>query len=156
MELCLDLDGMIIYLQIIDYHAHTQGNFISDNWCNCKLRILSDSWLDYNRQGELLLSHEVDELREEFHNLLNGNLHSIKEIGFTEPDFEFTLFPVEDMRENPAVLYCTPGCEFTDISVDWKIHFWNGGLTANYLSLTLNRKNLILFTDYLSAVTKSK
>ena len=115
-----------------------------------------EGWLDYSQEGELLLSCEVDMLRDEFNNLLNGNIHSVKEISFTEPDFEFVLFPVEDVREVPDVLYSAPGFEFTDISVDWKIHFWNNGLTANYLSLTLNRGHLIQFTDYLSAITQNK
>ena len=154
MELRLDLDGIVATLQITDYCATAKDDYMSDEWCGCKLRIVSEGWLDYNQEGELLLSCEVEELRNEFNNLLNGKIHSIKEISFTEPDFEFVLIPIQDVRKNPDVLYCAPGFEFTDISVEWKIHFWNGGLTANFLSLTLDRDDLMQFTDYLSKVTQ--
>ena len=56
------------------------------------------------------------------------------------------------MRLNPRVLYVRPGCEIVDIDMEWKISFWHDGLTANYLSVTLNRTDIESLLLYLRLV----
>lgn len=45
-----------------------------------------------------------------------------------------------------------PGCEIVDIDMEWKISFWHDGLTANYLSVTLDRTDIESLLLYLRLV----
>lgn len=69
-----------------------------------------------------------------------------------EPDFNFVLNPKKDLRLDPKVLYVRPGCEIVDIDMEWKISFWHDGLTANYLSVTLDRTDIESLLLYLRLV----
>jgi hypothetical protein len=70
----------------------------------------------------------------------------------TEPDFVFILYPREDLRKNPEYTYIRPDCEIHDIYVEWRIYFWNGGLTDNFLIITLDREDIVEFRDFLRKV----
>ena len=55
-------------------------------------------------------------------------------MGFVEPDLTFIINPKVD--------------------IDLQIHFWDEGLTANYLSLCFDRNNLECLLVYLRYITK--
>ena len=40
--------------------------------------------------------------------------------------------------------------------VEWKVCFWDEGLTDNYLTVTLGHDEIILLRDYLSSVIRCK
>lgn len=66
----------------------------------------------------------------------------------------FNLCPQLDLRENPKYTYVQSGYEIQDIYVEWKIYFWHGGLTDNYLTITLVREEVTRLRDYLKLVIK--
>ncbi len=72
-----------------------------------------------------------------------------------EPDFCFILYPKRDLRDDPKYTYVQPGYEIEDIYLEWRIYFWNEGLTDNFLNFTLNRDEIIKFRDYLREVKNS-
>ena len=47
---------------------------------------------------------------------------------------------------------CTSSIE--DIFAEWKIYFWNQGLTDNHLTVTLEREHIMELRDYLASVYK--
>jgi hypothetical protein len=147
-----DISGIKVKLQINGYKPTNEDNW-DNNWCKCDFSFSSGVWLNYHKENdEVLLSSEVKYLAEAFTELLDNKLSEEKEITCMEPDFIFKLFPQTDLRNNPKYLYIRPGCEIQDIYIEWKIYFWNEGLTDNYLTITLDRKEIACLRDYLSLV----
>ena len=79
-------------------------------------------------------------------------LNAPTEFNCIEPDFNFALNPKKDLRLDPKVLYVRPGCEIVDIDMEWKISFWDEGLTDNYLSVSLVRSDIECLLSYLRLV----
>lgn len=100
----------------------------------------------------MLLSFEIDDLVEGLTQLLDNKITNICEISFLKPDFEFILYPVSDVRDNPDVIYVKPGHEMIDISLEWRVFFYHQGVTANFLTVTLDRDEIKQFLDYLISV----
>lgn len=156
MWLKLDLDGINFQLEIANY---TQGDFrgdYPDDWCVVSMKYQSGEWLNYivDRQ-ELLLSEEVDELQSALLRFLNDEFTRVRVIGFAEPDIEMVLFPKSDVRDDPDLLYISPEADpIQDILMDLRVSFWNGGLTANYLSICFDRKDVEYLQKYLMLITE--
>lgn len=156
MWLEIDASGIQIKLQIKNYEPSTKDDWDSQ-WCQCDFLFSSGNWLNYYKNDdELLLSCEVEELENYLTKLLDNNLTEIKEIPCIEPDFVFILHPQTDKHENPAYTYVQPGYEIDDIYLEWKIFFWDGGLTDNHLTVVLDRDNILSMRDYLSMITTKK
>lgn len=156
MWLEMDVSGIAVKLQIKGYRPATKENWDS-NWCKCDFLFASGDWLNYHKEDdEVLLSCEVEELEESLTKLLNNELSEVKEIDCIEPDFVFMLYPQRDLREDPKYTYVQPGYEMADIYVEWQIYFWNQGLTANYLTITLDREEIICLKNYFSDVINKK
>lgn len=149
----MDLDGICLQLSIDGYSRTTQRDW-DEKWCKCSFSFSSGDWLNYHKErDEVLLSSEVDRLADRFEKLLNGDLEKPVELSMIEPDFVFRLMPVQDVRNNPDVVYVREGCELVDIQVDWQINFWNDGcLTANYLTVMLCRADIEAMVAYLKLV----
>ena len=75
-----------------------------------------------------------------------------EEIRCIEPDYIFILQPKRDRRKDPCYTYIRPGYEIADIYMEWKIYFWNEGLTDNFLSIRFDRTEITAFRDYLKSV----
>ena len=155
MWLKMNLDGIIVELSIQRYVK--KENRTSDeygHWCEVGFSFSSEPWLNYNKENdEVFLSYEVDDLAAALDDLLNDKLSEPTTVELIEPDFCFELLPKEDLRNNSRVLYIQPGHEIVDISMEWKISFWHNGLTANYLTVTLDRIEITNLRDYLFLVT---
>lgn len=153
MKLRMDLDGICLQLSI-DGYTHTTQQSWDENWCKCSFSFTSGDWLNYHKErDEVLLSSEVDRLADRFEKLLNGELEMPVELSMIEPDFVFRLVPVQDVRNNPDVVYVREGCELVDIQVEWQINFWDDGcFTANYLTVMLDRADIEAMLAYLRLV----
>ena len=150
----LDISGINFQLRIKGYEPSTRENW-DYQWCKCDFSFCSGEWLNYHKENdEVLLSCEVEELEKSLTDLLNDKLDDVKEINCIEPDFQFILTPKQDLRNNPQYAYIAPGHEITDIIMEFRIYFWNDGLTDNYLSLTLDREEIAKFKEYLSLIIK--
>lgn len=152
MWLMLDLDGIVLRLQIRDYVKVAADDWDS-TWCKTDFSFVSEPWLNYHKEDdEVFLAREIDELKEALQALMNNQLTEVTEFVCIEPDFSFVLNPQQDVRLNPRVLYVRSGFEMVDIDVEWKIAFWHDGLTANYLSVFLDRDNIESLLSYLRLI----
>lgn len=149
----LDLEGIVLNLQINGYQKTAKHDWDSV-WCSVDFSFVSEPWLNYSKLGdEVFLASEIDDLIEAFDALLSDRIAEQQEFTCIEPDFTFILEPREDVRDNPRILYVRPGSDtVVDASVEWRVSFWNGYLTANYLSLMLDREDIERFLTYLRLV----
>lgn len=156
MWLKMDLDGIIVELCIRQYiKKENRASDKYDYWCKVGFSFSSQTWLNYNKENdEVFLCYEVDDLAKALDNLLNNKLSEPTTVELIEPDFCFELMPKEDLRNNPRILYIQLGHEIADISMEWKIFFWHGGeLTENYLTVKLDRTDIMNLRNYLFLVT---
>lgn len=144
MWLKLNFEGIDFYLRISRYK--TGSGDALDDWCDVDITLQSDKWLNCTRSGELLLSDEVDDILEHFEKLLKNGIRQTTELTFIESDFEFTL--------HPKFVFPKDGTELSDVTADFRLYFWNGILTHNFLSLEMERDNIEAFVTYLKLVTK--
>ena len=150
----IDASGIEIKLQINGYNPTNKENWDSE-WCDCEFCFSSGNWLNYHKENDaVLLSCEVEELEKALTELLDNKLSEVKEIRFIEPDFVFALYPQSDLRNDPKYVYVQPGYEIQDIYLEWKVFFWYGYLTDNYLTITLFREEIASLRDYLTLVIK--
>lgn len=148
----IDAAGITIDLLIKGYRKSTKDNW-DELWCRCDFSFTSNNWLNYKSvDNEVLLSCEIEELEQSLTKLLDGKITEKIVIEPIEPDFKFILFPEEDLRNNPNYTYVQPGYEILDIHLEWQVYFWSGGLTDNFLTVTLGRKEIVRLRDYLRSV----
>ena len=154
MSIQIDAAGIIIDLLVKGYRKSNKDNW-DEQWGKCDFAFKSDSWLNYQSvDNEVLLSCEIEELEQSLTQLINGEITEKKMIEPIEPDFKFILYPEEDLRNNPNYTYVQPGYEIVDIYLEWRVYFWNEGLTDNYLTVTLGREEITMLRDYLRTVIK--
>ena len=152
MWLKLNLDGIVVSLRIRQYVKVNESDWDS-TWCKTDFSFISEPWLNYIKDGdEVFLAREIDELAGALEKLLTDQLTEPTEFACIEPDFVFELNPKEDLRNNPRFVYIRPGCEIADIDMEWQVHFWDGGLTANYLTVVLSRSEIEYLLTYLKLV----
>lgn len=152
MRLKIDLNGILLQLRIKNYAQSTNNDWHS-KWCNVDFSVSSRKWLNYCcEDDEVLLSCEVETLAESIDKLLNDELDDVLELSCIEPDFNFVFHPKRDLRKDPKYIYIRDGCEIADAYMEWKISFWNRGLTDNYLSVTLDRADLKALLVYLNFI----
>lgn len=149
MWLKMDLDGVILDIQIRGYVPSSKEDWDSQ-WCKTDFSFSSGQWLNYRKEDdEVFLSCEIEELSSTIDKLLKDELHEIAEIACIEPDFHFFFHPKRDLRKDPAYTYVREGFEIEDIHAECTIAFWHEGLTDNYLSVSLDRHDLICLRSYL-------
>lgn len=145
-------NGINIKLQIRGYTPTNEDDWHSE-WCECDYSFSSGNWLNYHKEGdEAFLSIEVEGLARAFSDLLDNKITEVTEMTCAEPDFIFKLFPQADLRNDPKYTYIRPGCEIRDIYLEWKIYFWDDGLTDNHLSVKLDRADIVRLRDYFESV----
>lgn len=147
-----NVSGIEIMLRIDNYQSPTKHSF-GDWWCDCGFSFKFGNIINYSvEHDELLMPEDIDGLTASLTELLNGNIEEPTEEPMTEPDFVFVLYPQKDLRTDPKYTYISPGHEIQDIYVEWRIFFWDDGrLTSNYLTITLDRDDIISFRDFLNS-----
>ena len=152
MWLKLNLSGIRLSMQIRNYRRTSEEDWLSV-WCKTDFSFVADKWLNYcEDDSEVFLAREIEDLAKSLDDLLNDRLTAPTEFNCIEPDFNFILNPKKDLRLDPKVLYVRPGCEIVDIDMEWKISFWDEGLTDNYLSVSLVRSDIECLLSYLRLV----
>lgn len=148
------IGGIEIMLRIDNYRSPSIQGF-ENSWCDCGYSFRLEDVIHYHKDhDEILMSEEVDELADAFTDLINGKIEAPQELSMTEPDFSFLLYPIKDLRTDPKYTYIAPGYEMQDIYAEWRIFFWDGGITDNFLSITLDREDIIPFRDFLNSCRK--
>lgn len=153
MWLKLNLDGIVLNLRIRLYEKASTDD-LDSTWCKTDFSFISEPWLNYTQKdSEILLAREVDELTEALEKLLNNQLSAPTEFTCIEPDFIFELNPKEGMKNDLRCAYIESECERADIDLEWKVFFWHEGLTCNYLSVLLTRFDIECVLIYLKIIT---
>ena len=154
-----NLNGIDVILRIDDYESPFKHSF-GEWWCDCGFSFRMGKpaeIINYRKDhDELFTPEEVDGLADALTNLLDGKINEPQEYQMVEPDFVFMLYPIKDLRTDSKYSYVAPGYEFKDIYVEWRVFFWDGGITENYLTLTMYRDDIIAFRDFLESVRGSK
>ena len=149
-----NLNGIEVILRIDNYESPSKHTF-GDCGFSFRMGKLAEI-INYRKDhDELLTPEEVDGLADALTNLLEGKINEQQEYPLVEPDFVFLLYPIKDLRTDPKYTYVAPGHEFQDIYVEWRVFFWDDGLTENYLNVTLYRDDIIAFRDFLEDVRKT-
>lgn len=148
----IDLSGIVLELQIRGYSSlRNEDEYV--RWCRTDFSFSSKSWLSYRKtDDEVMDCGEIEGLAFRIDKLLKDELDSVTKMSCIEPDFLFIFQPKRDIRNDPNVAYVAPGHEIEDIHMEWRIAFWDDGLTENYLSVRLYRQDLELFKAYLYLV----
>ena len=152
MWLQLDLDGIKLHFRIAKYRKSIPESW-DEQWCNIDLTLHRNNQLNYKISSEILLACEVEEIRNKIFDLLEDKIQAEEEMEFIEPDLTFVLYPKKDLHEDIKYTYVAPGHEVLDIDANLRVHLWNDGLTANYLSLCFGRDDLEKLLTYLQLVT---
>lgn len=134
MWIKLNLDGIVLSFRVKRYIKTDNSNW-DTTWCCVDFCLESKSWLKYEvRNDEILLASEIDSLIGMLENLLSDRQTEQIEYQCIEPDFSFVFNPKKDLSLDPNYEYVSPEDRFVDIDLQWKVFFWNGGLTDNYIS----------------------
>lgn len=153
MWLKLDLNGIDFHFQIKRYQKNGRKDWDSQ-WCSVEVTLQSYKWLDFHTASDILLSSEVDRLRDSIDGLLNNSLSKQFELTFIEPDLTFVLNPQKNTQDADAYSKIDYEKDIIDVSGDLIVHLWNGGLTANHISLRFDRPALEKLLIYLRLITK--
>lgn len=152
MWLKLNLDGIVLSFRVKRYIKTDNSNW-DTTWCRVDFCLESESWLKYEiRNDEILLASEVDSLIGMLKNLLSDHQTEQIEYECIEPDFSFVFNPKKDLSLDPNYEYVSPKHRFVDIDLQWKVFFWNDGLTDNYISVTLDRTEIEYLLVYLKVI----
>lgn len=153
MEFKLNACGIDIVLKITQYHKPEDEDDYS--FCNCSYSFSSGKWLNYSKNNdEIIACFELEYLIEKLQALLDDKLKRDESIELIEPDFSFDLKTKRDLRKDKSYEYIAEGFEIEDVSLCWNIHLWDedGGLTDNFLSICLYRKDIEKLLEYLKKV----
>ena len=151
----LDIGGIDLHFRISHYRKSTEEKW-DTQWCEIDLTLQASNWLNYHiSSSEIMLSLEVESLRDGIKALLNDELSEVDTHECIEPDFQFVLYPKQDVRNNPGVLYVKPGFEIADVDMEFVVTFWDrdGALSSNRLVLSFGRRELERLLLYLQLVT---
>lgn len=150
MKLRLDLDGIETTLEIKKYRKSTKANW-DEEWCKVSFTLNCKDIINYCKtDDELLLCSEVEELSDTIKTLLLDEMKQRTELSFIEPDFCFIFNP---KRIDPQLTLFEDNPRVIDVDAEWKVYFWNDGLTDNYLSLSLDAKDIENLKNYLNLIT---
>ncbi|MBQ8001469.1 MAG: hypothetical protein IJ298_09805 [Ruminococcus sp.] len=157
MSFKLNVDGIDVQLTINSYRPANRHEDIYDQWCHCDVSFSCENYLSYKlKSADILLSYEVENLETALTELLNGEIKTLKVCRFIEPDFIFVLYPKEDLSSYPEDECIRSEFDGYDISVEWRVHFWNNWPTDNFLNITLDRDEITALRDYLTSVINRK
>lgn len=155
-KLVMDIDGIELLFHIHEFYPSSRENW-DDEWAKISFRVTSGEWLNYiiNYQ-EIMMMCEIEQLRDILHKQLSNDLTEVYELECLEPDLTFRIIPLSDFRESSKTLSIKEDFEIIDIDLQIDISFWNEGLTANKLTLSLDRNEIENLACYLDVVTDCK
>lgn len=140
-----NIDGIQVELTLWDYLPEKWDDF-DVHWCKCNFSFRADHWLDYHRENEeIILCGEVTKLEELLTQLLDHQITESFEHELIEPDFSFFFYSSRNAQKNSS----------TYALLEWRVHFWEDGLTANYLSVTLGDDDITALRDYFREIIRS-
>ena len=146
MGLKLTWKEMELSLEIRNYRTPRKRDDW-DNWCKVDLQVKVGDYMDYSViNDEMLMSQEVLSLVRGLEKLLNGGITKQTQIGFTELDLTFELYPKsmlgKELLDEWAELL---------IALRLKDTNYNGAV----LTLPLERGDIKALEEYLKGVVEN-
>ncbi len=144
MVLKLMWKEMEFSIKIGGYTAPCDNYRCEDNWCKVDLQVKVGDYMDYYVENdEMLASCEVLSLARRLENLLNGGITKQTQIGFTEPDLTFELYPKSALGKDELDVWAE-----MHIALRLKDTNYNGAV----LILPLERGDIEMLLHYLKGV----
>ena len=134
---------------------YVEGSDNDDNWTDIKINVHNNNF-KYFRKSELMTSAEVEILLNWLEKLLNDELEEKEEIGFYEPDLEFTLYPKINLWNTGKYAYINEEHEIQDIYMELNINLTDrsGAYTGQKYVMTFDRKNIEKIVEYIKKIVK--
>lgn len=152
MRLRLDLCDVDMQLKVRNWKSPNSDEDWSADWTEVELS-LHGSYLNYDCDGELLMSAEVSDLCCALDELLTGKMKKDCSMSFAEPDIEFGFRTAKRLYDIPGKIIYRDGYKDVDCYLDMHINFWcKGGLGSNTFSMVLDRQEIEAFCVYLKTV----
>lgn len=146
----LNLDDTLFILDIRNYINDYDEEYQDDSWCKVSI-IVKNNFFRYKRiMSELLLSAEVDNIKESLKKLLNNDMPKIEKLEFIEPDLNIVLYPEIDKRRNGKYLYIDEDEKIKDIYLKLHINLTGPYNEQKYI-LILYREDIQKLYNYLNS-----
>lgn len=152
MRLKLDLDGILVSFKIFNNIPY-DGECWNEHWCSVDLSISNMNGLNYHFENQtILMLGEIKTLVEHIESFLDKKYKNDFRFEFEEHFFYFLFHVVRDKLTQPNYLMAIDSNRFEEEYMEWRIIFWNGYPTDNFISIKLERENLQIFSKYLKFV----
>ena len=147
-RLQLDIGGTSFLFELVEIGSCNTKDYTDlDYWLVIKVEI-RNRFVHYRCQGEYLEYRDIISIRDNLSRLLSGQLSEMKELSFTEPDFELAMYPKDELNKRPG--YWRRNCrDMCDMCVDFVINFYDDGYNGESYVLPLDEDEIALFHDYL-------
>jgi len=138
MWIKFDLDGMKLQLKVNGYKPDQTS---AGEWAKVSYDFEFQNVIKYKSHypDEILLSSEIDYLRDTMEKVINNKLDETIDYECIEPDFEFIFAPSEENSE---------------YDMELKVHLWNSGLTCNYFSMIFGKEHIKQLFLYFSLISR--
>lgn len=137
--LSFETNGLCVGLCINNYKKRKDA---TNEWCKVDFEVKMEHYVEYSIESkEVLLSYEVEKLREELIHVLENDNDLVSIVSFSEPDFSFE-FSATGTGDNKKVHIAK-----------WNVQLPFNGVTNHSISISLTRKEVELLKDYLSLIT---
>ena len=99
MWLKIDLDGIDFHFRITNYRKRDTESWY-EQWCTVDITLQSPKWLDYQISSDILLSSEIEDIRDSIMRLLQGEIQEM-------------MLNIHMLRPVMRLLMLMPICVFT-------------------------------------------
>lgn len=147
----LNLEGMKINIQIRNYEK-SDKDIWDIQWCKVDFSFIFRDIINYKNSSEILLSCEIEELKDKLDDLINDRITQEFELDFIEPDFMFLFSPKIKKEIYTINQEDTPKYFTTEPYLEWKVKLWDDGLTSNYFSTALDIDDIKALRCYLGLI----
>ncbi len=146
----MNIDDTYFEFGIFNY---VEGQDNDDNWTDIKINVHNNNF-KYFRRSELMTSAEIERLLKMIEKLLKDELEEKEEIGFYEPDLEFTLYPKINLWDTGNYAYIKEGHEIQDIYMELNINLTDrrGAYTGQKYVMIFDREEIKKITKYIKKI----
>lgn len=150
----MNIDDTYFEFGIFNY---IEGQDNDDNWTDIKINVHNNNF-KYFRKSELMTSAEIERLLKMIEKLLKDELEEKEEIGFYEPDLEFTLYPKINLWDTGNYAYIKEGHEIQDIYMELNINLTDrsGAYTGQKYVMIFNREEIEKIVTYMKTIVNKK
>lgn len=150
----MNIDGTYFELGIFNYVEEHEND---DKWADIEIDVHNSNF-KYFRKAELMTSAEIENLMIMLKKLLKDELKEKEEIGFYEPDLEFTLYPKINLWDTGEYMHIKSGNEIQDVYTELTINLTDrsGVYTGQKYVMIFEREEVEKIVAYMEKITNTK